>query len=220
MLITFNYASYVHYGCMPSKGEKMAMKVVIVPVIPWHKDTHDEIKRALEKIRPEYVLTDLGPDDEPDNVYQMPLVALGRFSERSYAKTLEELSHSLNFKVVNLSPEYEEILKEVSKRANVIEIIRYNMLLRRIQRPSWRDVISFLKWLYKSFYKIDIMRGEAYAFSKKVKVEIEKLGRRVIAIVCDFLMLQALVDVLGNEIKVYDEFSSEDFTSMMSLISR
>lgn len=199
--------------------EGKSLSVTIVPVIPWHKDLEEEIRRALEQLKPEEVILDSSPDyNEPDSIYLNPLSFLGVFSEKNYTKVVKDLSEEFEFTVSDLSPSVEEILSEVSKKASIWELVRYNMFIRKIRKPKWKDVSSFLSWAYKIFYRIEGMYGEAYAFSKKVlKYTSEREEKRVV-IVCDFLMLKALVEVLGHNVSLYDNYVSKDFVSMLKIV--
>ncbi|RLF67178.1 MAG: hypothetical protein DRN30_00500 [Thermoplasmata archaeon] len=194
------------------------MEIIVIPVIPWHKDLHKEVVSAIEALRPKYVLTDCGSSDEPDDLYQIPLSKFGLFSLRNYSTTIRDIEKKLGFETIELAPDYNEILEEVGEKAHVMEIIRFNMLLRKIQKAEWKTLRDFLRWLHKSFYKIDVMRGEAYAFSKKVKKMVKELESGPIVIVCDFLMLKALIETLGEDVKVYENFSSEDFNVAISVV--
>ena len=194
------------------------MDVIIIPIIPWHRDSENELIKALSEIRPKHVILDSSPNEEPDNLYAIPLTALGVFSEKNYTDVVENLKEEFNFNVIDLSPTHEEILLEVSSKAHVTEIIRYNMLLRKLKRPPWRETGEFLRWMYKAFYRIDIMRGEAYAFSKKVLKKLSEIGDEKVAIVCDFLMMKALLEVMGDKVDIYKDFTSRDLAIVYEIV--
>ncbi len=166
-------------------------------MIPKHKYSYSETLKVLEELNPDYIIVDRDPKEVVDEIYEGILQQFGLLSEKiGYVDAAYDFNPE---KIIIVKIEEEDLFKELPQRAGLMELIKFNMYLKKLRKRLWKSLEEFLSWFYKQTYRVEILKASEIALSKKILKEIESLPENSkIAIICEYTLLKALKAVLHD----------------------
>jgi len=172
-------------------------EIIFLPMIPKHKYSYSETLRVLEEINPDYIIIDRSPKDNVDELYENILQQFGLLSEKiGYVDAAYDFNPE---KIIIVKVEEEDFFKELPQKAGLIELIKFNIYMKKLQKKIWKSLEEFLSWFYKQTYRVEILKASEVALSKKILKEIEALPENSkIVIVCEYTLLRALKSIIHN----------------------